>query len=78
MQTENRRTPKEIALHDFTYGGPELTVIEAKDVLSKYSDGSGSVNLEKDVNNGLAKICLNNPRLKNAITGKVVNRNDTV
>lgn len=64
------RTPKEKYLHDFTYTGPEISVKEAKEVMSKYVDDSGSVNLEKD-ENGIAKICLNNPQTRNAISGKV-------
>lgn len=68
MQMENGTTPNEKYLHDFTYHGKELSASEAKEVLSPYFDGSGSVDLEKD-DNGIAKICLNNPRLKNAISG---------
>ncbi|KAL5237905.1 hypothetical protein ACI65C_005315 [Semiaphis heraclei] len=71
MQMENGTTPNEKYLHDFTYHGKELSASEAKEVLSPYFDGSGSVDLEKD-DNGIAKICLNNPRLKNAISVKMM------
>jgi len=68
MQMENGLTPNEKYLHDFTYHGKEFSFSEAKEVLSSFYDGSGSVDLEKD-DNGIAKICLSNPRLKNAISG---------
>lgn len=64
------RTPKKQYLHDFTYAGPEISVEEAKEVMSKYIDNRSSVDLEKD-DNGIAKICLNNPQIRNAISGKV-------
>ncbi|XP_050530334.1 ethylmalonyl-CoA decarboxylase-like isoform X2 [Daktulosphaira vitifoliae] len=52
------------------YSGPELTIKEAKCIMSKF-DG-GSVDLEKDEINCIAKIQLNNPRVKNAISGKMM------
>lgn len=68
---ENGQTPQKKYLHDFTYNGPILSVSEAKENLYPYSDGNGSVDLKKDVN-GVAKICLNNPRFKNAINVKMM------
>jgi len=68
MQMENELTPNEKYLHDFTYHGKECSVSEAKEILSPHMDGSGSVDLEKD-DNGIAKICLNNPLIKNGING---------
>jgi ethylmalonyl-CoA/methylmalonyl-CoA decarboxylase len=67
-RVENGRTPKEKYLHDFTYHGQELSVTEAKNVLFQHLDNNGSVDLEKDAN-GIAKIRLNNPRVKNAVNG---------
>jgi len=68
---EDGRTAKEKYLHEFTYSGPEISVTDAKEILSNYSDGTGSVELETGAN-GIAKICLNNPSIKNAITGKTL------
>lgn len=67
---EDRNFSRENYLHSFTYAGKELSVNEAKELISQFVEDSGSVDLEKDVN-GIAKICLNNPRYKNAINGKV-------
>lgn len=66
---EVNRTNKEKYLHDFTYDGMEMSVNEAKEVLSEFVDDSGSVDLDEN-NNVIAKICLNNPRFKNAINCK--------
>ncbi|XP_022174078.1 ethylmalonyl-CoA decarboxylase-like [Myzus persicae] len=77
MQMENGRSPNEKYLHDFTYHGKEFSFSEAKEVLSPYFDGSGSVDLEKD-DNGIAKICINNPRLKNAISVKMMSDLDEI
>ncbi|XP_060847193.1 ethylmalonyl-CoA decarboxylase-like isoform X2 [Rhopalosiphum padi] len=71
MQMENGQSPKEKYLHDFTYHGQELSVTEAKNVLFQHLDNNGSVDLEKDAN-GIAKIRLNNPRIKNAINVKMM------
>lgn len=67
---ENGLTPKEIYLQNFTYAGPELSIGQAKEIVSRYPVDSGSVDLEKDAN-GFARICLNNPRYKNAVNGKL-------
>lgn len=69
MKMENGQSPKEKYLHDFTYHGKELSFTEAKNIMFQYLDSSGSVDLEKDANNGIAKIRLSNPRFKNAING---------
>lgn len=53
-----------------TYTGVEISVSEAKDVISKFSDDNGLVNLDLDVDCGIARVCLNNPRTKNALNGK--------
>jgi len=73
MRMGDDRTPKEEYLRSFTYSGPEISVIDAKGVLSEYSDpdGAGSVDLEKDAS-GIAKICLNNPGIRNAMNGKIL------
>ncbi|XP_060847194.1 ethylmalonyl-CoA decarboxylase-like isoform X3 [Rhopalosiphum padi] len=73
MQMENGQSPKEKYLHDFTYHGQELSVTEAKNVLFQHLDNNGSVDLEKDAN-GIAKIRLNNPRIKNAINDEITEK----
>lgn len=55
----------------YLYTGPEISANEAKVVLSKFSGNTGSVDLNMNVGLGLASVCLNNPKLKNAINGKV-------
>lgn len=70
LQMEGNRTPKEKYLHNFTYSGQELTVNEARKIISKYHDDDGSVDLDEGIN-GIAKVCLNNPLTKNAFNGKV-------
>ncbi|XP_025203231.1 ethylmalonyl-CoA decarboxylase-like [Melanaphis sacchari] len=78
VQMKNGRTLNEKYLHDYTYHGQELSVTEAKDVLNQYLDNHGSMNLEKGVN-GIAKICLSNPRLRNAINVKMISElNDII
>lgn len=66
---EDGNSPRENYFQKFTYAGKELSVNEAKEVISQFVEDSGSVDLEKDVN-GIAKICLNNPRSKNALNGR--------
>lgn len=66
----DRNSPRENYLQNFTYAGKELSVNEAKEVISQFMEDSGSVDLEKNVN-GIAKICLNNPRSRNAMNGRV-------
>jgi len=60
-------------LHKFTYNGPKISIDEAKEVISKFSiNNEGSVDLYIDVDDGIARVCLNNPRIKNGINGKMM------
>lgn len=65
------RTAKDNYLNNFTYSGPDISVSEAKEVLSQFSYNTGSVDLNMDVKCGVARVCLNNPRIKNAINGNM-------
>lgn len=65
------RVVKKRSIHCNTYAGSEISVDEAKKIVLKYADKTGSVDLEFDAEKCIAKICLNNPRLKNAINGRV-------
>jgi len=68
----NDRTPKEMYLHTSTYSGPQISVTDAKEIMSKFSaDSTGSVDLETPTD-GIAKICVNNPRTRNAINVKMM------
>lgn len=67
---EGNSMSKKTYLNDFTYTGHEMSVSEAKEIISKFANDNGSVDLYEDVD-GVAQICLNNPQFKNAINGKI-------
>ncbi|VVC30838.1 Crotonase superfamily,ClpP/crotonase-like domain [Cinara cedri] len=75
---DGNRSPKEKYLRDFTYQGPEMSVAEARDIMSQFSYDNSTVDLEEG-ENGIAKVCLNNPRARNAINGKMmIDLNDII
>lgn len=57
-------------LHNFIFTGKELSVDEAREAMSKYLCGDGSVDLNESVN-GIVKVCINNPPSRNALNGNV-------
>lgn len=65
---EDGLSPKDNYLRNFTYQGPEISVAEAKDIMSQFLYDTSSVDLETG-ENGIVKVRLNNPRARNAING---------
>lgn len=70
----NSQVVKKQNVHSFTYNGPEISVSESKEVMLKYLDKTGSVDLDMDVNKCIAKVCISHPRVKNAINGRVYDK----